>query len=49
LRSRDARFGRPETPGFERLITGIARTHPTDDERLARGAAAPDALYESFA
>ena len=46
---KDARFGRPETPGFERLIAGITRAHHGDEERLARGAAALDALYESFA
>jgi hypothetical protein len=46
---KDARFGRPETPGLERLIGGIARAHHADQERLARGAAALDALYDSFA
>ncbi|MGE5230501.1 MAG: chromate resistance protein ChrB domain-containing protein [Deltaproteobacteria bacterium] len=45
---KDARFGRPETPGLERLIAGIARGHPEDEARLASGVAAFDALYESF-
>jgi hypothetical protein len=45
---KDARFGRPETPGLERLIAGIARGHQADEARLASGAAAFDALYESF-
>lgn len=45
---KDARFGRPETPGLERLIAGIARAHPDDDGRLASGGAVLDALYESF-
>ncbi|HLQ22765.1 MAG TPA: chromate resistance protein ChrB domain-containing protein [Gemmatimonadales bacterium] len=46
---KDARFGRPETPGLERLIAGMARAQQADDDRLAAGAAAFDALYESFA
>jgi hypothetical protein len=46
---KDARFGRPETPGLERLIAGIARAHQRDEDRLERGAATFDALYESFA
>ena len=45
---KDAKFGRPETPGFERLIAGIARAQRKDEDRLARGAGALDALYESF-
>lgn len=46
---KDARFGRPETAGFERLITGITRAHHADEDRLSQGAAALDAFYESFA
>lgn len=45
---KDARFARPETPGLERLIAGIARSQPRDEDRLAGGAAALDALYEAF-
>jgi hypothetical protein len=45
---KDGKFGRPEGPGVERLIDGIARAHADDEARLARGAAAFDDLYESF-
>ena len=45
---RDARFGRPETPGVERLINGIALTRPEDEDRIALGAQLFDALYESW-
>ena len=45
---RDARFGRPETPGVERLINGIALTQPDDAARVALGAQLFDALYESW-
>jgi hypothetical protein len=45
---KDGKFGRPEAPGIERLIDGIARAHADDEARLARGAAAFDDLYESF-
>ncbi len=46
---KDARFGRPETAGVERLITGICSAHRDDESRLARGTALFDDLYESFA
>ena len=45
---KDARFGRPETAGVERLIAGIALRHRRDEARLAQAAAAFDALYESL-
>jgi len=45
---RDGRFGRPETPGVERLINGIALTRPDDADRIALGAQLFDALYESW-
>ncbi|HEX5724468.1 MAG TPA: chromate resistance protein ChrB domain-containing protein [Longimicrobiaceae bacterium] len=45
---KDGRFGRPEAPGVERLVAGIARAHAGDEARLERGAALFDALYESF-
>ena len=32
--------------GIERLITGIAMAHKDDENRLARGAAVFDDLYE---
>jgi len=45
---KDARFGRPEKAGVERLVTGIALTQKDDEARLSRGAALFDDLYESF-
>ena len=45
---KDSKFGRQETPGIERLIAGIAMAHKDDENRLARGAAVFDDLYEYF-
>jgi len=45
---KDAKFGRAETLGIERLIAGIAMAHKDDEARLARGAAVFDDLYEYF-
>jgi hypothetical protein len=45
---KDSKFGRQETIGIERLITGIAMAHKDDENRLARGAAVFDDLYEYF-
>ena len=45
---KDGKFGRDETAGFERMITGIVRRHSTDEARLERGAALLDDLYEAF-
>jgi hypothetical protein len=45
---KDAKFGRVEKAGVERLIAGIASTQRDDEARLARGAALFDDLYESF-
>lgn len=45
---KDSKFGRPETPGIDRLIAGIAMAHKDDDARRARGAAVFDDLYEYF-
>ena len=44
----DGRFARPETPGVQRLINGIALTQPTDEDRIALGSQLFDALYESW-
>jgi len=44
----DAKFARPETPGFERLIDGITRTYAGDDERVAQGATLLDNFLQSF-
>ena len=45
---KDAGFERPEAAGIDRLVAGIAMAHKEDDERLARGAAVFDDLYEYF-
>jgi len=45
---KEARFGRPETPGIERLIAGIAKQHAEDSARLAQGTALFDALYAAL-
>jgi len=45
---KDRKFGRAETAGFERLITGLARRHAGDEERIEAGAALLDSLYEAF-
>ena len=43
---KDAKFGREETPGIAGLIAGITLAHPNDEQRLARGAAVFDDLYQ---
>jgi hypothetical protein len=45
---KDGKFGRPETPGIERLITGICTTHKDDEVRLARAATMFEDLHASF-
>ena len=45
---KDARFGRAEAAGVDRLLAGIALRNPADTARLAEGGAGFDALYESF-
>jgi hypothetical protein len=45
---KDGKFGRDETAGLERLISGIVRRHATDEARLERGAAVLEDLYEAF-
>jgi hypothetical protein len=45
---KDSKFGRQDTPGIERLIAGIAMAHKDDENRLTRGAAVFDDLYEYF-
>jgi hypothetical protein len=45
---RDGKFARPEVTGVEPLIVGIAVAHRDDEQRLARGGAVFDALYEYF-
>jgi hypothetical protein len=46
---KDGKFGRPETPGIERLITGICTVHKEDEARLARASAIFEDLHGSFA
>ena len=45
---KDDKFGRPEAPGIERLIGGLALANPRDEERLERGLTLFDELYQSF-
>ncbi|HVH66607.1 MAG TPA: chromate resistance protein ChrB domain-containing protein [Gemmatimonadales bacterium] len=45
---KDGKFGRPETPGIERLIAGIAQQHADNTTRLDVGAALFDALYAAL-
>jgi hypothetical protein len=46
---KEAKFGRPESSGVERLIAGIAQQHAKDTARLAQGATLFDALYAALA
>ena len=43
---KDAKFGRQDALGFERLIAGIAMAHKEDEVRLERACAVLDDLYE---
>ena len=45
---KDGKFGRDETPGFERLIAGIVKRHGRDEARIERGAELLNDLYESI-
>jgi hypothetical protein len=45
---KESKFARPETAGFERLISGICASHKEDADRLARGSAILDDFFESF-
>ncbi len=45
---KDGKFARPETIGIETLTAGLALGHRDDEERLARGGAIFDDLYEYF-
>jgi hypothetical protein len=45
---KDAKFGREETSGFERLIAGIIKRNPRDEARVERGAEVLNDLYESL-
>ena len=45
---RDGKFARPETPGVERLVNGIALTQADDEARIAFGTHVFDALHEAW-
>jgi hypothetical protein len=45
---KDARYGHPETAGFEQLLLGVLASNPSDDDRIARGIDLFDALYASM-
>ena len=45
---KDGKFGREEASGIAQLIAGIAAANAGDEQRIARGAAVFDDLYESF-
>lgn len=45
---KDAKFGRPETPGIAAIVSGIAAAVADDEERLARGAVLFEGLYSQF-
>jgi hypothetical protein len=46
---KDSKFDRSEAAGIEALITGICTRSKADDERLQRGSAIFEDLFESFA
>ncbi len=45
---KDGKFGRDETPGFERMIAGIVKRNAHDDARIERGGELLNDLYESI-
>jgi hypothetical protein len=45
---KDGKFGRDEAGGIKALIAGVAMAHRRDEERLTRGGAIFDDLYENF-
>ncbi|HXO19831.1 MAG TPA: chromate resistance protein ChrB domain-containing protein [Thermoanaerobaculia bacterium] len=45
---KDGKFGRADAPGILQLVNGLALSHPEDVDRLDRGFALFDDLYESF-
>jgi hypothetical protein len=45
---KDCKFGRDEAGGIKTLIAGVAMAHQSDEERLTRGGAIFDDLYEYF-
>jgi hypothetical protein len=45
---KDAKYDRPEAPGIDRLIAGIAMANKDDEARLVQGGAVFEGLYEYF-
>jgi len=45
---KDGKFGRDETPGFERFIAGIIKRNARDEARMERGSELLNDLYESI-
>ena len=45
---KDAKFGRQDALGFERLVAGIALAHREDNARLERAGAVLDDMYEYY-
>ena len=45
---KDGKYGREETAGIRTVMAGIAANQRDDEQRLARGGAVLDDLYESF-
>ncbi len=45
---KDSKYGRADAPGIQRLLLGLALSHPKDEDRLEHGFALFDDLYRSF-
>lgn len=45
---KDAKFKRPEVPGFDRAILGVALLHAKDEARLEAGSGVLNAFYAAF-
>jgi hypothetical protein len=45
---KDGKFGREETAGIRTVMASISTAHHDDEQRLARGGAVLDDLYEYF-
>ncbi len=45
---KETKFGRAETAGVDHLVAGLCMAHARDEDRLARGGALFDDLYEYF-
>lgn len=45
---KDGKYGRPDAQGIQQLIQGVIRSHPRDEDRVARGLELFDDLHASF-